>query len=64
MVHSAATLGAPPAAEHAALHGWLERMSGRPAVRREIDAMSRFVAALLAPSPAREAAAPPPPASF
>jgi glutathione S-transferase len=58
MVNSAATLGAPPAAEHAALQGWLERMRSRPPVRREIDAMSRFVAALLAPSAPQHASAP------
>ena len=39
IVHSAASLGAAPAEEHAALRGWLERMRSRPAVRREIDAM-------------------------
>jgi glutathione S-transferase len=55
-VHTAASLGAPPAEEHAALRGWLERMRSRPAVRREIDAMSRFLAALLAPAAPREAA--------
>jgi glutathione S-transferase len=57
MVHTAASLGAPPAEGHAALHGWLERMRGRPAVRREIDAMSRFVAGLLAPAAAQDAGA-------
>jgi glutathione S-transferase len=56
MVHTASSLGAPPAEEHAALRGWLERMRGRPAVAREIDAMSRFVAGLFAPVAPREAA--------
>ena len=50
MVHTAASLGAAPAEEHAALRGWLERMRSRPAVRREIDAMSRFVSGLLSPA--------------
>ena len=56
-VHTAASLGAAPAEEHAALRGWLERMRSRPAVRREIDAMSRFVSGLLSPRAPREAAA-------
>jgi glutathione S-transferase len=51
MLHAAATIGAPPAPEHVALTAWLERVRARPAVRREVDAMSRFVAALLAPRP-------------
>jgi len=43
MVQAASSLGAPPAGEHTALHGWLQRTGARPAVRREIDAMNRFV---------------------
>jgi glutathione S-transferase len=46
MVHAAATLGAPPAEGHLALAAWLERMRSRPAVRREVDALTRFVAGL------------------
>jgi glutathione S-transferase len=44
MIHSAASLGTPPAESHVALRGWLERMRSRPAVRAEIEAMNRFLA--------------------
>lgn len=49
-LHAAATLGSTPDAEHRALQGWLARMRQRPAVRREVEAMTRFVSGLLAPA--------------
>jgi glutathione S-transferase len=58
MVHSAATLGALPAPEHRELAAWLDRVRARPAVRREVDAMTRFVAALLTPRPEAARGAP------
>jgi glutathione S-transferase len=45
-LRTAAALGSPPGPEHAALHGWMERMLARPAVAAEIDGMNRFVASL------------------
>ena len=47
-VRTAATLGTPPGAEHPRVTAWLERMLGRPAVRREVDEMSGYVRALFA----------------
>jgi glutathione S-transferase len=47
MVRAAAGLGAPPIAEHCALNAWLARVLARPAVRREMDEMNRFLANLL-----------------
>jgi len=46
MLSTAASLGAPPAAAHAQLMGWLARVAQRPAVKREIAAMLAFAAAL------------------
>jgi glutathione S-transferase len=46
MVSTAATLGAPPDASHAHLGAWLGRVAQRPAVRREMEAMTRFVRGL------------------
>jgi len=43
---SAASLGAPPAAALTNLNGWLARMLGRPAVKREIDEMQAYVRGL------------------
>jgi glutathione S-transferase len=58
MLSAAASLGAPPAADCAALRAWLERMGARPAVRRELEGMQRFLAAQLRPpAPAESAAA-------
>jgi glutathione S-transferase len=45
---TALALGAPPPAEHVALHGWLARMLARPAVRREVDESNRYLASVLA----------------
>ena len=49
-VSTAATLGAPPDPDHAHLGAWLARVAQRPAVRREMEAMTRFVRGLSAPS--------------
>ena len=54
-LRTAAALGTPPAPEHVALHGWMERTLARPAVAEEIDAMNRYVATLLAPRTASAA---------
>lgn len=48
MLRTAGNLGAPPAEGLGNLAAWLERVGERPAVRREMDAMSRFVAGLSA----------------
>ena len=53
-VRTAATLGAKPEPAHPAVAAWLERTLARPAVRREVDEMSRFIRALSAPKPAPE----------
>jgi glutathione S-transferase len=57
-VHTAATLGSPIAPERIALTAWHARVLERPAVKREVDGMNRFVAGLLAKpiAPASEAA--------
>ncbi len=47
MVNAASALGAAPGEGQRALHGWLARMHARPAVRREVEALQRFVGALL-----------------
>ncbi|MGH2900404.1 MAG: glutathione S-transferase N-terminal domain-containing protein [bacterium] len=47
-VRTAATLGTPPGAAQPNVAAWLERMLARPAVRREVDEMSAYVAALFA----------------
>lgn len=46
MLSTAATLGAPLASSCTHLAGWLARVAGRPAVRRELEAMSAYVRAL------------------
>jgi glutathione S-transferase len=56
VLSAAASLGAPPPPECAALRAWLERMAGRPAVRRELEGMQRFLAAQPRPSAAAEGA--------
>ena len=48
MVHAASSIGVAPTAEQTALSAWASRMIARPALRREIDAMNRFVARTLA----------------
>jgi glutathione S-transferase len=53
MLSTAASLGAPPAAAHTNLQAWLARVGSRPAVKREMDGMGRFVRGLF---PARPAA--------
>jgi glutathione S-transferase len=50
MANAAATLGAPPDPRLESLGAWLARMRARPAVARDVDAMTRFVAKLLAPA--------------
>ena len=45
-VSTAATLGAAPDAAHAHLGAWLARVAQRPAVRRELEAMTSFVRGL------------------
>ncbi|MEN8182041.1 MAG: glutathione S-transferase family protein [Myxococcota bacterium] len=47
-LNAAATLGAPPDAMHAHLLRWIERTGERPAVRREVQAMTAFVARVMA----------------
>ena len=42
MLSTAASLGAPPAAAHAQLMGWFARVAQRPAVKRELEAMTSF----------------------
>ncbi len=44
LLNAAATLGASPAESRTHLFGWFERTGARPAVRREVDAMTAFVA--------------------
>jgi glutathione S-transferase len=44
MLHAAATLGAPISESRTHLRGWFERTGARPAVRREVEAMTAFVA--------------------
>jgi glutathione S-transferase len=51
-VATGATLGAPPDASHAHLGAWLGRMARRPAVRREMEAMTSFVRGLSQPGAA------------
>ena len=51
MLSTAATLGAPPAATHGSLLGWLARVAARPAVKREIEGMQAYVRGLR-PAPA------------
>jgi glutathione S-transferase len=48
LARAALALGAPAPAEHVALHGWLERVLARPAVRRELDESNRYLARALA----------------
>jgi glutathione S-transferase len=43
-LNAAATLGAPVPESRTHLRGWFERTGARPAVRREVDAMTAFVA--------------------
>jgi glutathione S-transferase len=47
-VRAASAIGAPIAPEHASLGAWFARCLGRPAVAREVDAMNRFLANVLA----------------
>jgi glutathione S-transferase len=49
MLNAAATLGAPPSESRMHLRGWFERTGARPAVRREVDAMSAYVGKVMAP---------------
>lgn len=42
LLSTAATLGAPPAGSLTQLGGWLARVAQRPAVRQELEAMTRF----------------------
>ncbi|HVQ24533.1 MAG TPA: glutathione binding-like protein, partial [Planctomycetota bacterium] len=44
MLSTAASLGAPPPASCTQLQGWLARMSGRPAVRKELTEMAAHAA--------------------
>lgn len=46
ILSSGATLGAPPAAEHANLLSWLARAGARPPIKTEMEAMLAFVASL------------------
>lgn len=46
-VRAAAAIGAAPASELDALHGWFARMTARPAVAREVEATNRYLATLL-----------------
>jgi len=50
MLSSAATLGAPPDPACSHLGAWLGRVAARPAVRRELEAMTAFVRGLRSPS--------------
>lgn len=50
MLSSAATLGAPPTPSCTQLAAWLGRVAARPAVRRELEAMTAFVRGLRRPS--------------
>jgi glutathione S-transferase len=49
-VQAASGLGSAPADAQVALGVWLDRMRGRPAVRREVDAMNAFLASVMAPT--------------
>lgn len=42
LLSTAATLGAPPSGSLTQLGGWLARVAQRPAVRQELEAMTRF----------------------
>jgi len=55
MVRAASGLGGAPGVEHSALNEWLARALARPAVRREMDEMNRFLANLLAAPPSGKA---------
>jgi glutathione S-transferase len=46
LLSSAARRGAPPAGSLTQLGAWFARMAARPAVRRELEAMMRYVAGL------------------
>ena len=48
MLNAAATLGAPPDPALTRLHDWLARTGGRPAVKREAEAMAAHAARALA----------------
>jgi glutathione S-transferase len=49
MLNAAATLGAPPSESRTHLRGWFERTGTRPAVRREVDAMTAYAGKVMAP---------------
>jgi glutathione S-transferase len=57
MVSTASALGAPPQDGQRALRAWFARVGARPAVRREVEGMQRFVAETLARPRAGETAA-------
>lgn len=50
MLRTAGNLGAAPAEGLGNLAAWLQRVGERPAVKREMDAMARYVAGLSAPA--------------
>jgi glutathione S-transferase len=49
MLNAAATLGVAPSDSRTHLRGWFERTGARPAVRREVDAMTASVSKIMAP---------------